>query len=419
MAVSTSANLLVVESLCYEINGFNILQDVSLGIGEGEFVGIIGPNGAGKTTLLKLMLGLLKPTAGELSLLGDPIATMDPRERAKLEAYLSQDVMTTFPYPVLDIVLMGRYPYLGRFAREAEADVEIARRALAYVGLRDFENRNFDELSGGERQLVLFAKVLAQDARLLILDEPTSNLDIRHQDQFFSMALELTREKRAVVAAVHNLDIASRYCSRLVLLDRGRVAADGVPGQVLKSEILDAVYGIKTTISTNTATGSLLVDVVPRKWREDGPRVHLIGGAGSAINLTRDLSRLGYRLTGGVTHQFDADEQLWKTLGLQFVSVEPFSRISVEGADPVPEWIREADYVVLCDFPVGPGNLANLELASRATNLIVIEEEPEIRQRSFFTDDGSGLFESLRSTARTMTYNELVDFFERGDDQES
>ena len=179
--------MLSVNSVGYSINGVEILRGVTLSIAEGEFVGIIGPNGAGKTTLLKLILGLIRLTTGDVTLYGQSISALAPRERAKLQAYLSQDVMTTFSFPVLDIVLMGRYPYLSRFAVESDADIEVARRALAYVGMQDFENRLFNELSGGERQLVLFAKVLAQDATLLILDEPTSNLDIRHQDQFFCL----------------------------------------------------------------------------------------------------------------------------------------------------------------------------------------------------------------------------------------
>ncbi|MBT3276004.1 MAG: ABC transporter ATP-binding protein [Spirochaetales bacterium] len=405
---------LTTKDLTYSINDVDILNGIDFSIDEGEFVGIIGPNGAGKTTLLKQLLGLIVPTSGAVELTGKPLSDMDPKVRAKLEAYLSQDVMTTFSYPVLDIVLMGRYPYLGRFSRESAADIEIARRSLTYVGLRNFETRSFDQLSGGERQLVLFAKVLAQDAKLLILDEPTSNLDIRHQDQFFSMASELAKENKAVVAAVHNLDIAARYCSRLVLLDNGRIAASGPPKEVLKSSILDSVYGIRTTISTNTATGSLMVDVVPNRWEQNGPRIHIIGGAGSAINLTRDLARFGCRLTGGVSHQFDADEQLWNTLDIPFESVEPFSQISTDDAPKTREWVEEADLTILCEFPVGSGNLANLELAAKAKKLLIVEEAVELRQRSFFIDDGEMVFRRISDGVPSMSYEELISAFESG-----
>ena len=403
-----------VRSLEYGVNDVEILRGVEMDVSQGEFVGIIGPNGAGKTTLLKLMLGVIKPTAGRVLLEQEAISSIKPKTRARIQSYLSQDVMTTFPYPVLDIVLMGRYPYVARFSGENESDIEIVRRALAYVGLSDFENRFFNELSGGERQLVLFAKVLAQNTKLLILDEPTANLDIRHQDQFFSMASELASEGKAVVAAVHNLDIASRYCSRLVLLDNGKIAAVGKPAEVLVPEILDPVYGIETTVSENTATGSLMVNVLPRNQSARERSVHLIGGAGSAINLTRELVRLGFYVTGGVSHRHDADEPLWKALGISYQLVEPFSRITSENLDSIYPWVEAADLTVLCDFPIGPGNLLNLELARRARRLVIIEESAASHQRSFFSDEGRRVFKELKATADVMSYADLIAVLESG-----
>ena len=131
---------------------------------------------------------------------------------------MSQDTAQSFPFTVMEILLMGRYPHLGRFAPESIEDRERARRTLSYVGLAGLEERDFSELSGGERQLVLFAKTLVQDTEALVLDEPSSSLDIRHQDRIFSMAQELARENRAVITSVHNLGVAAEYCSRLVLL---------------------------------------------------------------------------------------------------------------------------------------------------------------------------------------------------------
>ncbi len=323
----TEIELIRVESLGLTIDGNRIIDSLSLALGRGEFVGLIGPNGAGKTTLLKLMLGIHKPDTGRIFLRGQPLQEIRPRERARSIAYLSQDTATSFAFPVLDILLMGRYPFLGRFGRESEADLEKAHRALAYVGLAGFEDRYFNELSGGEQQLVLFAKVLVQEAELLLLDEPTSNLDIRHQDLFFSMASELTREKKAVVAALHNLNTASQYCSRLVLLDRGAIAADGPPKEVLRTEILNRVYGTETVITPNVATGSLMVNVLPKVFKGRGPRIHVIGGAGSAINLTRELSRLGFRLRGGLAHQFDDDPRLWRCLENESACIDAFSHI--------------------------------------------------------------------------------------------
>jgi iron complex transport system ATP-binding protein len=406
--------LLRAEALGFRIDGREILRGVTLEVRAGEFVGLIGPNGAGKTTLLRLLLGVLKPTAGQVRLAGRPLAEIGVRARAREVAYLSQEEASPFAFPVLDLVLMGRYPHRGRLQRERESDLDKARRALSYVGLSGFEERYFHELSGGEKQLVLFARVLAQEAELLLLDEPTSNLDIRHQDLFFSMALELTREGKAVVACVHDLDVASRYCSRLVLLDRGRVAADGAPAAVLKPEILDPVFETSTLVTANAATGSLSVSVVPRSWPGEGPRVHLIGGAGGAVNLTRELTRLGCRVSGGIAHEFDADHTLWRNLRLPFRVVGAFQRISPQDVEQASFLVEEADLTVLASFPIGPGNLENLRLAARARRLVILASGPEDPPRTFFSEEGRRLFAALSDCAPQMDYAALARELQEG-----
>jgi len=411
--VESVRTLLEVRGLSFAVERFSILDSVSLRVTAGEFVGLIGPNGAGKTTLLRAMVGIIEPSAGSVLLGGLALARVPSRERARRIAYLGQESPGDFPFPVLDILLMGRYPFLGRLDRESEADLERARRALAYVGLEGFEERYFHELSGGERQLVLFARILVQDTQVLLLDEPTSNLDIRHQDLFFSMARELAREKRGVVAAVHNINVASRYCTRLVLLHDGRVAAEGPPDQVLQAEILDHVYGSRTIVTHSTSTGSLIVDVAPRRAAGGGPRIHLIGGAGSAVNLTRELARLGFRLTGGIAHEHDADEKLWKALEIGSVVVGAFSRITGKEVERAAPLVEAAELTILCSFPVGPGNLENLRLAARARRLVIVlpaDESP----RGFFSQEGRRLFEGLRGKAIEMGYRELVAALEAG-----
>jgi len=257
--------------------------------------------------------------------------------------------------------------------------------------------------------------VLAQETDVLLLDEPTANLEISHQDRLFSMAWELTGEGKAVAASLHNLDVASRYCSRLVLLDRGRVAADGTPAEVLRPEILDPVYGARTVVTASAATGSLTVSVVPRGRARgaDGHRVHLIGGAGSAVNLTRELSRLGVRLSGGIAHEYDADEALWRSLGVPHRTVGAFSRIQPADVAEAAPLVDEADAVVLASFPLGPGNLENLSLAARARRLVIVEPGPEDMERSFFSPDAARLFGELLPRAERCTYPQLAAAFAR------
>jgi iron complex transport system ATP-binding protein len=403
-----SAPLLQARALTWAVGEVTIVDQVDLSVRRGELVGVIGPNGAGKTTLLRLLAGLLNPSGGEVVLDGRRVMLMDHRRRARGISYMTQDVSQVFPFTVMEIVLMGRYPHLGRFQKETVEDLKRARQMLSYVGLGSLEGRVFNGLSGGERQLVLFAKTLAQDTDVLLLDEPSSSLDIHHEDRVFSMAQELAREGRAVVASVHNLAVAAHYCSRLLMLEKGRVASEGRPDQVLKSEILDRVYGTRTVVAPSLATGSLTVSVVPSGRDASGKRVHLIGGAGSAVNLTRELIRLGCSVSGGIAHEHDSDEKLWKSLGIPCRTVGAFSRITVEQVQEARSMVEEADLTVLCSFPVGAGNIANLRLAAHARRLVVLKPGPEDVPRTFLAAEARTLFEEISARASVLTYDAVL-----------
>jgi iron complex transport system ATP-binding protein len=402
------AALLEAAGLACEAGGHRILDGVDLTVDRGDLVGVIGPNGAGKTTLLRAVCGLIAPAAGRIDIDGRPLAGLRPVERARRIAFMSQDTSQAFAFTVTDVLLMARYPWLARFERETDADRERARRALAYVGLGGFEGRSFTDLSGGERQLVMFARMLVQDTDIIALDEPSSSLDIRHQDRVFSMARELARERRAVIASVHDLDAASRWCSRLVLLDRGRVAAAGSPGEVLRSAHLDPVYGVRTLVSGNAAAGGLSVAVMPERLPDRGLRVHLVGGAGSAVNLTRELLRLGCEVTGGIAHEHDSDEKLWRSLGVEHRAVGAFSRIGDDDLDAAAALVEAADVVVLCSFPVGAGNLGNLRLADRARRLLVLDPGPGDVPRTFFSGEAREAFAALAARSAVLPYEGVV-----------
>jgi iron complex transport system ATP-binding protein len=401
--------LLEASGLSWIAGGRRIIDGVSVGVDRGELLGVIGPNGAGKTTLLRLLCGLLQPAAGEILLEGAPIASMPPVERARRISFMRQDAPSSFPITVMEVLLMARYPWLGRFGRETAEDRERAGRMLAYVGLAGFEERAFPELSGGERQLVLFAQVLVQDTELIALDEPTGSLDIRHQDRVFSMARELAREGRAVVATVHDLEVASRWCTRLLLVGRGRVEASGPASEVIRSDRLDPVYGVRTLVSANPVAGGVSVSLLPERVGGAGLRVHLVGGAGSAVNVTRELLRLGCTVTGGIAHEHDSDEKLWRSLGIEYASVGAFSRIGDADVARAESLVELADLTVLCPFPVGPGNLGNLRLALQAKRLIVLEPGAADLPRTFFADEGRELFAELAGRGQRMGYEQLLD----------
>jgi iron complex transport system ATP-binding protein len=252
------------EDAGYSIAGRALLDGVSLAVRAGEVVGLVGPNGAGKSTLLRLLDRILAPTAGRILLDGRPLSAMSARELARRVTFMSQEMQPAFSLPALDIVLLGRHVHTRRFEAFSAADRALAEEALARVGLAGLGARPFPELSTGERHLALFARVLVQQAAVLLLDEPTANLDITHRETIFSLAAAAAADGAAVVAAVHDLNEAAAHCTRLVLLDGGRVAADGPPEDVLRPGVLDRVYRTRTVVGRSPATGALIVEVAPR-----------------------------------------------------------------------------------------------------------------------------------------------------------
>jgi len=249
--------IIEISNLHYSINNKKILDDINISFGKGEFIGLIGPNGAGKTTLLKSINGLNKLDAGDIKISGNHIIKMKDKELAKQIALMNQNTSISFGFPCVDIVMMGRYPYsrtLGGFTKE---DSEVVNKYMNFTDTIRFKERLITELSGGERQRVLFAKVLAQETDVILLDEPTASLDITHEEQIFKYSKELSENGKTVIAAVHDLRIAIKYCSKLVLLDKGRIIKEGIAEEVITEENLEVAYGINSQVYFNTVSNSL------------------------------------------------------------------------------------------------------------------------------------------------------------------
>jgi iron complex transport system ATP-binding protein len=240
-----------------------LFDGLSLGVRAGECVGLVGPNGSGKTTLVRLLAGLLTPGKGEVLIEGRPVAAIPPRERARRLAAVLPEAPLLFNFSVLEIALMGRAPHLGAWGLERAVDYEVARRALVDVGLGGFEARPIHDLSSGERQRAIIARALAQEPRLLLLDEPTAFLDLKHGIAVYEILGRLRRERGLTVVVVsHDLHLAARHADRLVLLDHGRVAADGPPSEVLTPAHLCPVYETDVEILRDPASGAPIV--IPR-----------------------------------------------------------------------------------------------------------------------------------------------------------
>ena len=233
-----------------------VLQDVSFQVGKGEFIGVIGPNGSGKTTLLKVLYRLLSPQRGEVFFERVPLKKMSQRDIAKKIAVVAQETYPAFPFRVIEIVLMGRSPYLGHLMFEREKDLEIAKKAMEWTEILPISERPLDELSGGERKRVFIARALAQEPEVILLDEPTTNLDIHHQIEFLDLILALNREKGlTILMASHDLNLASEFCDRLILLQKGGIFKMGSPQDVITRENIERVYGCGVWVDQNPVSG--------------------------------------------------------------------------------------------------------------------------------------------------------------------
>lgn len=236
-----------------------VLDGVCLHVRKGEFVGLLGANGSGKSTLLRTLAGLRKPDKGAVMLNGRPLVRYKSKELAKIIGYVPQDTSFDFDFTVQEIVRMGRHPHTSRFRAESPGDRDAVRQALMQTRLLELSGRSVQELSGGQRQMAFIAKALAQEPELLLLDEPISALDIRHQLQVLELIRLVAGSGTASVAALHDLNLAARYCDRIVLLSEGRVLADGRPGEVLTEAHIHTAYGVKSRVHMDDLLGAVQV----------------------------------------------------------------------------------------------------------------------------------------------------------------
>ncbi|MDE2655304.1 MAG: ABC transporter ATP-binding protein [Gemmatimonadota bacterium] len=232
------------------------VRGVSVSVSPGRLLAIVGPNGAGKTTLLRLLSGALTAQKGEVNLDDRPLAGLGDRERARAIAVVPQSESSPFPITVREMVGMGRYPHLGPWERTGTADRAAVDRALDRCAVTAFAGRDTGQLSGGERQRARIARALAQEAPILLLDEPTAGLDLRYRMELFHLLRELRGDGLAVLVITHDLNLAARFADRLMLLDRGGARADGTPAEVVSRETLEAVYEWPLRVAPHPGPGS-------------------------------------------------------------------------------------------------------------------------------------------------------------------
>jgi len=387
----------------------NVLENINFSAKGGDFIGIIGPNASGKSTLLKSISKVLKPYTGVVLLNERDVYTFKSAEIAKNLAVVPQESVISFAFTALEVVLMGRTPHLNRFEMESTQDLIIAQKSMELTNTWYLAERPIDTLSGGEKQRIIIARALTQEPRVLLLDEPTDHLDINHQIEILDLIKRLSKEEEMIVIGVfHDLNIASQYCDRLILLHKGRIFAAGGAGDVLTGENIEKVYGVKVTVKQDDVSGKLLIH--PQRKRvikEAKAKVHIVAGSGSAVSLMNELVENGYKISLGVINIGDSDYITAKALELDIVEEKPFSPITKENYEKNLELIKQADYVILTNIPIGFANIKNLKAAGEAQNLIIVEKEP-IEKRDYTEGEAIKLYHELKANAALVKNSHAV-----------
>jgi len=398
-----------INNIACRYDAANVLENIDFSAKGGDFIGVVGPNASGKSTLLKSISKVLKPHTGVVLLNERDVYTFKSAEIAKNLAVVPQESVISFAFTALEVVLMGRTPHLNRFEMESTQDLIIAQKSMELTNTWYLAERPIDTLSGGEKQRIIIARALTQEPRVLLLDEPTDHLDINHQIEILDLIKRLSKEKEMVVVGVfHDLNIASQYCDRLILLHKGRIFAAGGAGDVLTGENIEKVYGVKVTVKQDDVSGKLLIH--PQRKRvikEAKAKVHIVAGSGSAVSLMNELVENGYKISLGVINIGDSDYITAKALELDIVEEKPFSPITKENYEKNLELIKQADYVILTNIPIGFANIKNLKAAGEAQNLIIVEKEP-IEKRDYTEGEAIKLYHELKANAALVKNSHAV-----------
>ncbi len=347
-----------------------VFKELSFSVDPGTLCGVIGPNGCGKTTLIRAATGLLPRINGHVSLFGKPVSSLKATDRAKCVGVVPQELSTPMAFTVEALVAMGRtHAREHRHALSSE-DRRIIEQAMVYTDVMEMRSRPFSELSGGEKQRAVIAMVLAQQPRMILMDEATSHLDINHALEVMQIVERLNHEADVTILTVsHDLNIAAEFCERLLLLDQGQLVADGTPAEVLTEARLRQVYHCDVRVQPNPVSGSVMVTPSPRLasgHSGKGLRIHCVAGGGSGEEILRRLHLCDYTVTCGVLNHGDSDSQTASALGMTGTFEQPFSAVSAQKFVEAETQVRQAHAIVICPTPFGPGNAVNLDLAARA-----------------------------------------------------
>ena len=381
----------------------DVVKDVSFNVKKGEFLGILGPNGSGKTTLLKSISRVLKPKKGMILISDKDIYEMKSLDVAKQLAVVPQETPVSFDFSALEVVLMGRNPHMPRFKMESKEDFEIAKASMELTRTWEFADRPVTELSGGERQRVIIARALTQEPQILLLDEPTTHLDISNQLEIMDLIKCLCMSRKLLIVAVfHDFNLAARYCDSIILLKDGKIIAIGNAEETLTSENVKKVFNVDTIVKKHPITGQLHVIPISRPiiLVQKSLLIHLICGGGTGSQIMKTLLDEGYRITTGVLNLLDTDHETAQLLNIPTTNEAPFSPITDEAHKTNLQVINKANVVVVTPTQFGEGNLRNLDAAKTALEngipTILVEDGP-IEERDFTNGKATDYLRNLKT----------------------
>ncbi len=395
-------------ALSFAYNKLPVLKEIDFSILKESFVSILGPNGAGKSTLVNIMSKVLPDFEGDLEIEGKSIKSLSSAEVAKKIAVVPQYSDMGFNFTVSEIILMGRYPYIKRFKGESRQDYEICKKAMLLTKTEEFSFRKYNELSGGEKQRVIIAQTLAQDTPIIILDEPTSHLDINFQIEFMDLFFDLNKNHgKTIIGIFHDINLALQYSEKIIMLKEGKIFSSGDTADVVTRANIMSVFNSDVFVTKNPFTGKLYISpnfslrsIKEKKANKKEVKIHVIGGGGAASHILNILHNHGYILSTGVINNLDTDINTAQELGIIFINEAPFSPISDKAFQDNLKLIRNADWVVLPEIEFGNGNFLNLEAvysAVRMNKKIAIVDGINISRR-----------DHLNGKA-TLLYNEIIE----------
>ena len=357
------------EQLTVGYDGKPLIEQVEIGVRRGEILTLIGPNGSGKSTILKTIIRQLRVIAGTVVLEGRDMAGMRENEIAKKMAILMTERFKAELMSCRDVVATGRYPYTGRLGLLSKEDYEIVDRAIATVHAEDFAEKPFSNISDGQRQRLMLARAICQEPEVIVLDEPTSFLDVKHKLELLDILKSMVRERNvAVVMSLHELDLAQKVSDFVVCVAGDRVLRYDTPEQIFRDDVIRELYGIEKG-SYNSMYGCLEMERVHGK-----PKVFVIGGGGSGIALYRRLQRAGIPFAAGVLQQNDLDYPVANALAAECIEVPAFSSISDSAISRAFERMEAIGTAVCTVSFFGDTNAGNRALLERAKELGILTD---------------------------------------------